>query len=107
MWACGRSGASRSAACASARWRAPRASEGSNRNRYRNPELDRLTEAGRRETDPAKRRALYDRVQRILARDLPAFPLWINRNVLVRDRRVAGFRITPDVPLGEGHALLR
>ncbi|HEY5997539.1 MAG TPA: ABC transporter substrate-binding protein [Candidatus Deferrimicrobiaceae bacterium] len=70
--------------------------DGANRNRYRNAEVDGLTEAGQRETDPRKRKAIYDRVQRILARDLPVFPLWINRNVLVRDRRVAGFRITPD-----------
>lgn len=69
---------------------------GSNRNRYSNPELDRLTEAGRRETDRGRRKEIYDRVQRILARDLPVFPLWINRNVLVRDRRITGFPVTPD-----------
>jgi peptide/nickel transport system substrate-binding protein len=70
--------------------------DGANRNRYRNAEVDRLTEEGQRETDPLKRKPAYDRVQRILARDLPVFPLWINRNVLVRDRRVTGFTITPD-----------
>ncbi|MBK5095677.1 MAG: hypothetical protein JJE32_08360, partial [Deltaproteobacteria bacterium] len=26
----------------------------------------------------------------------PVFPLWINRNILVRDRRLSGFVITPD-----------
>jgi hypothetical protein len=35
-------------------------------------------------------------VQRILARDLPVFPLWAGRNLLVRDRRLTGFLLTPD-----------
>jgi hypothetical protein len=39
---------------------------------------------------------MYRRVQRILARDLPAFPLWTGRNLLVRDRRLSGFVLTPD-----------
>jgi hypothetical protein len=39
---------------------------------------------------------MYRRVQQILARDLPVFPLWAGRNLLVRDRRLAGFLLTPD-----------
>lgn len=70
--------------------------EGANRGGYRNPEVDRLVEDGRREPSREKRREIYAKVQRILARDLPVFPLWINRNILVRDRRIAGFVITPD-----------
>lgn len=69
---------------------------GSNRNRYSNPEVDRLAEAGMRETDPGRRKEIYGRLQRILARDLPVLPLWISRNVLVRDRRIGGFPLTPD-----------
>ena len=42
------------------------------------------------------RRETYRRVQRILARDLPVFPMWAGRNLLVRDRRLAGFPLTPD-----------
>jgi peptide/nickel transport system substrate-binding protein len=70
--------------------------EGANRGGYRNPEVDRLVEEGRREQSRGKRKAIYGNVQRILARDLPVFPLWINRNILVRDRRLSGFAITPD-----------
>jgi len=51
-------------------------SEGANRWRYQNEELDRLFELGRSEIDRARRRAAYEEVQRILARDLPVFPLW-------------------------------
>lgn len=50
--------------------------EGANRWRYRNPELDALFERGRAETDPAKRRDIYAQAQQILARDLPVLPLW-------------------------------
>ena len=69
---------------------------GANRGGYRNPEVDRLVEAGRREPSRETRKEIYGRVQHLLARDLPVFPLWINRNILVRDRRFEGFVITPD-----------
>src|SRR5512139_147715 len=70
--------------------------DGANRGGYSDPEVDRLTSAARRETSPERRREMYRRVQGILARDLPVFPLWAGRNVLVRDRRLADFAITPD-----------
>ena len=77
--------------------------EGANRGGYRNPELDRLVERGRREPSRVKRKEIYGKVQAILARDLPVLPLWINRNILVRDRRLAGFVITP----GEDYARVK
>ncbi|RJP23144.1 MAG: ABC transporter substrate-binding protein [Deltaproteobacteria bacterium] len=70
--------------------------DGANRGGYANAEVDRLTTAARREPSREKRRAMYREVQRILARDLPVFPLWAGRNILVRDRRLAGFALTPD-----------
>jgi peptide/nickel transport system substrate-binding protein len=70
--------------------------DGANRGGYANPEVDRLTDAARREPSREKRRAMYRQVQRILARDLPVFPLWAGRNILVRDRRLDGFVLTPD-----------
>ena len=51
-------------------------SEGANRWRYQNEELDRLFEVGRTEVDRQRRFAAYERVQSILARDLPVLPLW-------------------------------
>lgn len=50
--------------------------EGANRWRYANEELDGLFETGRTEIDRDRRRAAYDEVQRILARDVPVLPLW-------------------------------
>ncbi|GAB4362789.1 MAG: peptide-binding protein [Deltaproteobacteria bacterium] len=73
---------------------------GANRGGYQNPAVDRLVEAGRRETSRSARKAIYGKVQRILWEDLPIFPLWIHRNILVRDRRLAGFVITPDEDYG-------
>ena len=73
---------------------------GANRGGYRNPEVDRLVEAGRRESSREKRKEIYGKVQRILAKELPVFPLWIHRNILVRDRRFTGFVVTPDEDYG-------
>jgi peptide/nickel transport system substrate-binding protein len=70
--------------------------DGANRGGYSDAEVDRLTEAARREPSRSIRREKYRRVQRILARDLPVFPLWAGRNLLVRDRRLSGFVLTPD-----------
>jgi peptide/nickel transport system substrate-binding protein len=70
--------------------------DGANRGGYSDAEVDRLTESARREPSREKRREMYRRVQRILARDLPVFPMWAGRNLLVRDRRLTGFRLTPD-----------
>jgi peptide/nickel transport system substrate-binding protein len=70
--------------------------DGANRGGYSDVEVDRLTEFARREPSRSIRRETYRRVQRILARDLPVFPLWAGRNLLVRDRRLAGFLLTPD-----------
>jgi len=70
--------------------------DGANRGGYADAEVDRLTDAARREPSREKRREMYRQVQRILARDLPVFPLWAGRNLLVRDRRLEGFVLTPD-----------
>jgi peptide/nickel transport system substrate-binding protein len=70
--------------------------EGANRGRYSNAGLDRLLEAGRRELSRPRRKEIYRRVQLLLSRDLPVFPLWVNRNILLRDRRLVGFAVTPD-----------
>ncbi|MDR7417878.1 MAG: ABC transporter substrate-binding protein [Armatimonadota bacterium] len=43
---------------------------------YKNPDADRLIEEGRRETDPAKRRAVYAKLQEIAHRDVPA--IWVD-----------------------------
>jgi peptide/nickel transport system substrate-binding protein len=68
---------------------------GLNRGRYANRAMDRLTDAGRRTLDPAARRAIYARVQRWAAHDLPALPLWWEDRVVVTTDRLRGFTPHP------------
>jgi peptide/nickel transport system substrate-binding protein len=68
---------------------------GANRSYYSNPVVDRLIEAGRRESDPAKRRAIYAQLQEQLARDLPYIHLWYLDNVIVHSRRVSNIHLSP------------
>jgi peptide/nickel transport system substrate-binding protein len=77
---------------------------GGNRGFFASARMDRQTERGRRTHDPALRRAVYDRVQRMAARKLPYVPLWWPKNVVVRTKRLEGF--TPH-PAGELAGLAR
>lgn len=69
---------------------------GNNRGRYRNPEIDRLLESGRKSLSVEERKRIYSRVQKILALDLPAIPLWWMKNVVVMKRNIEGFVPYPD-----------
>ncbi len=68
---------------------------GFNRGRFASPIMDRLTARGRRTIDPAERRAIYGRVQRRAARDLPVLPLWWEDRVVVQTARLDGFTPSP------------
>jgi peptide/nickel transport system substrate-binding protein len=68
----------------------------SNRWRYRSPEVDRLSDAGRRELDPARRKAIYAELQRLTATDLPIIPLWHEDNVVLSNVDVQGYVATPN-----------
>lgn len=72
---------------------------GLNRMRYRNPELDTLLDEGQRETDRARRREIYVKVQAILGRDLPMLPLWHPDNVVVARNVVSGYHPWPSAQL--------
>ena len=74
-------------------------SEGANRWRYRNQELDRLFEAGRTTIDRSARRQAYTRAQEILARDLPVLPLWQPDTIAVI-RRGSEFDVPRDGRFG-------
>jgi peptide/nickel transport system substrate-binding protein len=69
---------------------------GANRGRYRHPEIDRLTEAGRAAFNPVERRALYSQVQKILAHDLPYVSLFYSTEDVVMDRKLQGFVLYPE-----------
>ncbi len=45
-----------------------------NNSKYINPEVDKLFDEQRVQVDPAKRKAIYDKIQEIVWNDLPVFP---------------------------------
>jgi peptide/nickel transport system substrate-binding protein len=77
---------------------------GYNRGGYASAVMDRLTERGRRTLGTEARRAVYARVQRRAAHDLPVLPLWWEDRVVVQTRRLHGFEPAPD---GDLHGLAR
>ena len=75
------------------------AKDGFNRWRYRSPLVDRLTLAGRQELDRARRKQIYDQVQRQVAEDVPIVPLWHEDNVVLSNADVRGYTLTPNARL--------
>ncbi|MBA3459068.1 MAG: ABC transporter substrate-binding protein [Deltaproteobacteria bacterium] len=73
--------------------------DGGNRWRYVSSEVDRLTVAGRRELDRAKRVQIYADVQRHVAADVPIVPLWHEDNVVLTNVDVQGYTISPNARL--------
>lgn len=66
-----------------------------NRTFYSNARVDELIKEGRGTLDQGKRKAIYDEIQQILARDLPYINLWYLDNVLVHTNRVRGIELSP------------
>ncbi|MEM7249626.1 MAG: peptide ABC transporter substrate-binding protein [Acidobacteriota bacterium] len=65
---------------------------GQNSPRYRSARMDELLDAGLREVDPAKRKAIYDEVQVLLATELPMTPLVWRTEVDATDSRLQNFK---------------
>lgn len=68
---------------------------GANRSFYSNPNVDKLIDQARQETDPNVRKPLYAEIQRILAQDVPSVNLWYLDNVLVHSIRVKNLQLNP------------
>jgi peptide/nickel transport system substrate-binding protein len=64
--------------------------KGANRGHYSNARVDALLGAAAATTDESVRRGEYVEVQQILARELPAVPLWYPNNEVVHTTRVMG-----------------
>jgi len=69
--------------------------DGANRARYRNAQVDALTAQIHSEMDQEKRRALCSQVQKIVAADLPVFPLWFVDAVSVHRRSLGDLDLSP------------
>jgi peptide/nickel transport system substrate-binding protein len=69
--------------------------DGPNRGRYRNAQVDALTDGIRTEMNREKRKELCSEVQKIVAEDLPYIPLWYTDVVSVHRRSLGEIRLTP------------
>ncbi|MBI3604536.1 MAG: ABC transporter substrate-binding protein [Nitrospirae bacterium] len=75
---------------------------GANRGRYASAQIDRLLEEGRTTLDVEKRKTIYQKVQKLIAHDLPYISLWTFDNVTVLKKGLNGF--IPD-PAGDFYGL--
>ena len=66
-----------------------------NRTFYANPHADCLLDLGRRSLERARRALYYKELQRVLAYDLPVFPLWHEDNIALHSTRLDGVPLTP------------
>jgi peptide/nickel transport system substrate-binding protein len=73
---------------------------GANRGRVHDAELDALLDAGEREPDPERRRAIYARVEAREREQMHWVPLWYEDQVAVTSERARAFR-----PSAEGRWL--
>ena len=64
-----------------------------NRSRYRNPELDALIEEAVKTWDRQKGRELYIKIQDIVSRDAPIFPLWYQANMVIAKKNVENIHV--------------
>ncbi|OGQ34347.1 MAG: hypothetical protein A3F16_01185 [Deltaproteobacteria bacterium RIFCSPHIGHO2_12_FULL_43_9] len=72
------------------------APEGRNRGYYSNKELDDLLERGRVTTLFEKRRPIYDKVQEIVANEVPYLSLWYLNNVAAYRKGISGYEMYPN-----------
>ena len=68
--------------------------EGANRGFYSNSEVDKLVTQARHITDLEKQKVLYQRVQQILAEELPYISLWHRHNIVAARKRVQTYQVT-------------
>ena len=64
-----------------------------NRSRYSNPQLDALIEQALDTYDRQKARDLYVKIQEIVSRDLPVFPLWYQSNIVIAKKNVGNIQV--------------
>lgn len=64
-----------------------------NRSRYSNPELDKLIDEAVSTGDRVKARELYVKIQDIVARDAPVFPLWYQANIVIAKKNVENIHV--------------
>jgi peptide/nickel transport system substrate-binding protein len=66
---------------------------GFNRDRYKNPELDRILDEAINTADRDKSVVLYRQAQEIISNELPMFPLWYAANMVVASKSIGNIKI--------------
>ena len=64
-----------------------------NRSRYSNKELDALLEEAVNTFDRQKALQLFTKIQEIVSRELPVFPLWYQANVVIARKNVGNIQV--------------
>jgi len=64
-----------------------------NRSRYSNPELDAMLEIAVNTFDRAQAKDLYRKIQDIVSRDVPVFPLWYQSNIVIARKNVGNIQV--------------
>jgi peptide/nickel transport system substrate-binding protein len=72
-----------------------RSNGASNYGKYSNPEVDRLLDQGRSETNPERRKEIYLRLAQTITADAPYVFLLYQGYVVIHDRRLQGFVVHP------------
>ncbi|HKS08455.1 MAG TPA: ABC transporter substrate-binding protein, partial [Pyrinomonadaceae bacterium] len=64
-----------------------------NRSRYSNPELDAMLEVAVNTFDRAQAKDLYRKIQDVISRDVPVFPLWYQSNIVIARKNVGNIQV--------------
>jgi peptide/nickel transport system substrate-binding protein len=64
-----------------------------NRSRYSNKDLDALLDQAVNTFDRQKAKDLYTKIQEIVSRDVPVFPLWYQSNVVIARKNVQNINV--------------
>jgi peptide/nickel transport system substrate-binding protein len=64
-----------------------------NRSRYSNPELDALLDEAVNTFDRQRSVELYKKIQDIVSRDVPVFPLWYQSNIVIARKNVGNIQV--------------
>ena len=67
-----------------------------NEGHYSSPALDSLLDQARQVSDVAARKAIYDKVWDIAAKDMPVTYLWSWKNIVGMSAKIEGFQPIPD-----------
>jgi ABC-type transport system substrate-binding protein len=64
-----------------------------NRSRYSNKELDALLEEAANTWDRERAKVLYAKIQEIVSREVPVFPLWYQANMVIAKKTVKNIQV--------------